>query len=70
MVAVWSLSSRKRKIDKSDKITRLEMAQPETAAGAQPSHEVQGSLTDEYGRQELQAGPVSKTAGRPELDVP
>lgn len=49
------------------------MAQPEahpTFAGeAQIPQEVPGSLTEDYGRQELQAGVVSKAAGRPELDT-
>jgi len=68
--ALWFFLYRKKKAGKT---ASYEMAQPEAYPTStiipQTPQEVPGSLTEDFGRQELQAEVVSKAARRPELDA-
>lgn len=70
LALVWFFLYMKKEANKT---TRYEMAQPEAhtalPAVTQSPQGVLGSLTEDYGIQEVQAGEVSKAAGRPELDA-
>ncbi len=70
LAAVWFLLYMKKEANKT---TRYEMGQSEAhtalTAVTQSPQGVLGSLTVDYGIQELQAGEVSKAAGRPEFDA-